>query len=376
MYITTSAQLEKFCETAAQERILGVDTEFLREKTYYPQLCLIQVSTMRESCVIDPLADINLEPLCSLFENAHIVKVFHACSQDLEVLYYTLGTKVQTIFDTQVAAAFLGFRQQIGYGALVEAFFGVHLAKSESLTDWAKRPLSPEQLKYAAEDVVYLPKLYKRMLKDLKNQHRIDWVFPEMEALINYDKYERDPYNAYLHLKKASSLSKRQTIIAREVCAWRELRAAEANVPKKRIMSDELIVEVCRLAPRTTLSLARLRGIERLGTGDRRAVVQAVERGLKDPGDAIVLPVKKDKVTTEQEGVLELMNTLLKVVAHQNKIAPQTLAHKDDLIDFISDRPTSRLAHSWRYEVVGKSLERLLDGKIGLTIKAGKIELL
>ncbi|MBQ6523422.1 MAG: ribonuclease D, partial [Atopobiaceae bacterium] len=233
MYISKYEDLAAFCDRAASSRILAVDTEFLREKTYFPKLCLIQIATHDESACVDPLAIDDLTPLCNLLTDQRITKIFHACTQDLEVIFYSLGVVAAPVFDTQLAAAFLGLRQQVGYGVLVEHYTGVRLPKADSLTDWSRRPLDEEQLAYAEDDVRYLPGIYDAMMTQLVAKDRLGWLRPEMDELADRSHFERIPEQAYLHLKRSSSLTRRQLAVAREVCAWRERRAAERNIPRK-----------------------------------------------------------------------------------------------------------------------------------------------
>ena len=228
MYLSTQEELKAYCDEASTCRVVAVDTEFLREKTYFPRLCLIQVNAGGS--------------IAAIFEDPDVVKVFHACSQDLEVLWDGMGCVCRNVFDTQVAAAFLGLRQQIGYGPLVDAYCGVSLPKAEALTDWSQRPLDPEQLVYAEDDVRYLPQIYETMCNKLVDSDRLSWVLPEMDEAYDPSRFRKDPRDAYLRLKRASTLTRRQLAVAREVCAWREETAAARDVPRKWLMSDEVIV--------------------------------------------------------------------------------------------------------------------------------------
>ena len=280
MFISEFEQLSAFCERASSSRILAVDTEFLREKTYYPKLCLIQVATHDELASIDPLAIDDLSPLKALFEDERITKVFHACTQDLEVILYAMGCVVAPFFDTQLAAAYLGMRQQVGYGALVERYTGVHLPKADSLTDWSRRPLDAEQLAYAEDDVRFLPGIYDAMMTQLVAKNRLGWITPEMEELTDRSHYERVPEEAYLHLKRSSSLTRRQLAVAREVCAWRERLAASRDVPRKWVVSDEILVEVSKRCPKSVERLRRIRGTEQLSRVRQRRSFAPCARGL------------------------------------------------------------------------------------------------
>ena len=203
MYLSTQEELAAFCARAATAKVIAVDTEFLREKTYYPRLCLVQVAAAGEAAAIDPILIEDLSPLAALLGDETVTKVFHACTQDLEVLLDGMGVACAPVFDTQLAAAFLGMRQQVSYGSLVEAYCGVHLPKAESLTDWSRRPLDPEQLAYAEDDVRYLPGIYERMMAQLVERDRLSWVAPEMEELADLSRIRRAPEEADLRLRRA-----------------------------------------------------------------------------------------------------------------------------------------------------------------------------
>ena len=377
MYISDAAELARFCTRASQARVVSVDTEFIRERSYYPELCLIQLGTASECVSIDPILIDDLRPLEALLANERITKVLHACSQDLEVIQNAMGCVVSPVFDTQLAAAFLGLRQQIGYGALVETYTGVHLPKAESLTDWSRRPLNPEQLRYAEDDVRYLPGIYDSMMAQLTEKDRLSWVRPEMDELTDPTRFAHVPERAYLHLKRASSLTRKQLACAREVCAWRERLAAKRDIPRRWVISDEILLEVCKRTPHSVKRLRAIRGIANIGERDAEDIVKAVARGAAcDPAD---YPKKThhERPPQEMEGVLDLMYAMLRVVSEKSGVAPQLIATKDDLLDFASGRRESKLRTStWRFDLVGRQLEELLSGKVGLTVVNGHIELL
>lgn len=377
MYISDPAQLASFCERAGRARVIAVDTEFIRERTYYPKLCLIQVAYEDEAACVDPILIDDLAPLVDLLADTRITKVFHACSQDLEVIKWALGCDVSPVFDTQVAAAFLGLRQQVGYGALVEAYTGVHLPKAESLTDWSRRPLDPDQLRYAEDDVLYLPGIYERMMSDLTRKDRLSWLMPELEEVADPARYSRDPNQAYLHLRRSSSLTRKQLAVARELCAWRERVAAAHDIPRKWVVSDEVIVEACRRTPRTVDRLRRIRGAADISGAEARGAVEAIRRGVDCPEDQMPRKIRHDRPSQEMEGVLDLMYAMVRVIAEENEVAAQLVATKEDLLDFAEGHPDARIRTSpWRYDLVGRDLEGLLSGQVGLTVKDGHIELL
>ena len=376
MYISEYQDLKAFCERAASSKILAVDTEFLREKTYYPKLCLIQIATYEESACVDPLAIDDLSPLRDLLVDKRITKVFHACTQDLEVILHAMGVVAAPVFDTQLAAAFLGLRQQVGYGMLVEHYTGVRLPKADSLTDWSRRPLDAEQLAYAEDDVRYLPGIYDAMMTQLVAKNRLGWLTPEMEELSDRSHFERLPEQAYLHLKRSSSLTRRQLAVAREVCAWRERRAAERDIPRKWLVSDEILVEVCKRCPKTMDRLRRIRGTEQISDREADGLLRAVRKGLAiGPAD---LPAQKrrERSSAEAEGAIDLMYALLRIISERSGIAPQLIATREDLVDLAAGREGCRLQSGWRYELAGSRLMRLLSGEMGLTVKDGRVEIL
>ena len=376
MYLSTQDQLEDFCRQIEGEKVIAVDTEFLREKTYYPKLCLVQVGAAELTAAIDPLLIEDLTPLAKIFEDASVTKVLHACGQDLEVILDGMGCVCAPVFDTQLAAAFLGMRQQVRYGSLVEAYCGVRLPKAESLTDWSRRPLDPEQLAYAEDDVRYLPGIYDRMVSDLARQDRLSWVRPEMDALCDPSRIKRDPSEAFLRLKRSGSLTRRQLAVAREVCAWREGVAAERDVPRKWVASDEVVVEVCKRTPGSLDRLRRIRGTEQISERDGKRLLAAVARGVACPAEECPKVTKHLRPSSETEGVIDLMYAVLRLVSEKSGVATQLIATRDDLLDFLQDRKSSPLSHDWRWELAGRTLDRLLSGEVGLTVKGGRIELL
>lgn len=376
MYISDPEELAAFCERISDEKVVAVDTEFLREKTYYPRLCLIQLGTSHETAAIDPILIDDLEPVKRIFCDERITKVFHACSQDLEVIWWAMGCVPSPIFDTQLAAAFLGHRMQMGYGALVESHCGTRLAKADSLSDWSVRPLDPEQLEYAEDDVRYLPAIYSDFVAELAGKDRLSWVAPEFEAMVSSCEQVRDPETAYLSLKRSSSLTRRQLAIARELCAWRERRAQERDIPKRWVMTDEVIVEICRAAPRDAARISRIRGTEQLSKKDVHAILEAVAEGKACPEEELPVRAIRPRPSADEESVLDLMHALVRRISERSGVAAPLIATRDDLHDLFLGSDDARLAMGWRKELAGEPLSKLLAGELGLTVKQGRIELL
>lgn len=377
LFVANQADLKAFCERASQSDVLAVDTEFLREKTFHPKLCLIQMSISADDIVaVDPLAINDLSGIVELFKNPAITKVFHACSQDLEVLELALGCLPAPLFDTQLAAAFLGHRMQLGYGGLVESYTGIHLPKAESHTDWSRRPLDPEQLVYAEDDVRYLPDIYRTMVKELIEQDHLSWVLPEMQAIPATLSYRMKPEESYKHLKRVGSLTRSQLAVAQKVCAWRDKVAQHLDIPRKWVLSDELIIDISKRSPKDAQALHRIRGAEQLSERNTEAILHAVKVGRACPPEQMPARIAHTHPTQEQESVLDLMYSMLRILSEKEGVAPQLVATRDDLFDFMQNKPDAILASSWRYELAGKRLEALLSGGCGLTVKDGHVEIL
>ena len=377
MYISTDEELSAFCERARAFEAVAVDTEFLREKTYHSRLCLVQVATPEETVAIDPLAIRDKAPLADLLADPSTIKVFHACTQDMEVLLQSLGALPAPIFDTQVAAAFLGERQQISYNGLVHAFCGVTLPKSESLTDWSRRPLTEKQLEYALDDVRYLIQAYHIMVGRLQAEGRLSWVLDEVRPLADRSHYEIDKREAYKKVKRVNSCTRRQLGIARELAAWRETRAEKHDIPRKWVISDEVLIALVKRAPRDVSSFRSIRGTDQLSEADVTSALMAVERGMTCPSDLLPPAFHSRKTpATDHESVVDLMYALVRLVAERAGVATGIIASRDDLADYIDHPERSPLREGWRFELLGAHLDDLLSGNMGLTVKDKRVEIL
>lgn len=377
MYISTYEELSAFCERAPRFNAIAVDTEFLRERTYHPRLCLVQVATPDECVVIDVIAIDNLAPLAILMRDEGTVKVFHACSQDMEVLNYTLGALPAPIFDTQIAAAFLGERMQTSYNGMVHAFCGVTLPKSESLTDWSRRPLTPEQIEYALDDVRYLIKAYDVIMERLDESGRASWVLDEIKPLTDRSHYVVDRRVAFKRVKRVNSLTRRQLAVARELAAWREARAEYSNIPRKWLMSDEVLIALSKRPPHDAASLRRVRGTEQLSDADVAGALSVIARGESCPADKYPFIARTHKpASPELESVIDLMYALIRLVGERSGVATAMIASRDDLVDYVDHPQDSPLREGWRFELVGTLIDDLLNGDIGLTVKDRALEIL
>ena len=374
-YIDTQAGLEQLAADLEGSAVLAVDTEFLREKTYYPKLCLIQLNNEEIQAIIDPLAVRSLEPLASIMANPSCVKIFHSGSQDIDILYHELGVMPTPLFDTQMAAALMGFPLQVGYGPLVQALCDVRLAKADSYTDWSRRPLTTNQLKYALDDVVYLPKMYRHMERTLAMQGRGSWLDADFARLADPAKYDNDPMDMWRKVKRVASLSHGQMAVAQELAAWREREAMERNIPRKWVIPDEALVEIARKSPKSIDRLMEVRGLNtKLTTKTARKVLEAVKRGReKDPKDYPCLP-KRPSGSPEVDGAVDLLASVVEVRAKENGVAVPVLASRDDLARLVhGHKGDCELMQGWRYEMVGRELEAIMEGKLAVYVEGGRL---
>ena len=362
VYIANQENLAAFAERAMHSSVLAIDTEFLREKTYYAKLCLIQLATDDETAIVDPFAVDDLKVLAPVLRNENVMKLFHAGNQDLEILLREVGVLPHPLFDTQVAAALLGHTQQIGYAALVHAECGVTLKKIDSFTDWSRRPLSDSQLEYAADDVVYLPRMYERMRAQLVELGRLSWLDRDFEDLADPARYAANERERYKRLKRVSQLSRRQLSAAREVAAWRELEAQRRDVPRK-----------CE--PRSIDDLFMVRGLsDRLSTKDARTVVSLIASALDASPDTWPEPDRCGKNEPNVDAELDLMCALVRLRAKQNGVAFPTLASHDDLARVARGyREGVDLLRGWRRALVGEELLELLEGRLALSIDGSEL---
>ena len=375
MYIDSQGEFEAFIERARNSRLLAIDTEFLREKTYYPKLCLLQMATESEEVIVDPFGIEDLSALKPLLLDESVIKVFHAGHQDIEILVYEIDCAPRPLFDTQVAATLLGQAQQIGYAALVHAVCGVKLRKADSFTDWSVRPLSESQLSYAIEDVRYLPKLYTSLKSTLESKGRLQWLDSEFEEMADVNTYLVDERDRYRRLKHVSQLNRRQMAAAREVAAWREIEARTRNIPRKWVLTDEQIVEACRRESRTIDDLFMIRGMrEKLTTRDARAVIALMEAALDSSPEAWPDIEQPGRSERNVDAEVDLLTALVRIRAKENGIAIPTLANHADLVALARGyREGIDILRGWRRDIVGNDLVELAEGRCSMSIVDGHV---
>jgi len=375
--VTTTAELESAISVLKSASVLAIDTEFMREKTYYPKLCLLQIACTYngsdEVFLIDPLPNrLDLRPLAQLWSDSSITKVFHAGAQDLTILFDACGASPRPYFDTQDAATLIGQPEQVGYGALVERLLDVKLNKADSFTDWAKRPLSQNQLKYAAEDVTYLLQLYPIIAAELESLGRQSWLEAEFDHKSSPQTLTVDARTQFRRLKRVASLKPHQLAIAREVAAWREIEAMRRNIPKRWLLSDESILDISRRVPKSTKELAGLRGVDNNVKHSLDDIIAAVAAGVACPKDQLPQLPERRRLTGEDSAAIELMAAIVRKRSAENRLSSSVLASRALLEDYLTSRSDEcALMQGWRKEVVGDEIKRLLAGEVSLRYKGG-----
>ncbi len=373
--VTDSSELAALCQTLSQYPFVTVDTEFLRETTFWPKVCVIQVACDERAAAIDALApDLDLTPFFELMANPNITKVFHAARQDLEIVWNLAKIIPAPLFDTQVAAMVCGYGDQIAYGELAQSLCKVTLDKSSRFTDWSRRPLSDAQVDYAIADVTYLRDIYKALRQKLEKTGRLHWLTDEMATLCSQDTYEQRPDRAwerYAHRARKP----RDLAVLTELAAWREHEAQTRDVPRSRVLKDDIMIEVALAAPRSAEALGNLRafprGMERSRAGAE--ILAAIERGLeRDPN---TLPrIDRERRGNGGGATVELLKVLLRQVAEKNGVAAKMIATTEDLEALAADdRADIAALKGWRRELFGEKAVQLKHGRLALTVENNRV---
>lgn len=374
--ITTTAELETFCAKVRGQAFVAVDTEFMRETTYWPKLCLIQAATPDAEAVIDPLADgIDLEPFLALLRDDTIVKVFHAARQDVEI-FHNLKAMPRPLFDTQVAAMAAGFGEQIAYDALVRNMLKIELDKSSRFTDWARRPLTDNQLTYALADVTHLAALYPRLRARLEGEGRLAWVADDMQSLADPALYDLSPENAWRRLKPRKQ-TPRYLSVYRAVAEWRERTAQLRDQPRSRILKDDAIDELASQAPTDPAQMERLRSVPKGFAGSRFGpeLLETIREALRDPeATAPVIEKTRSPHNPAAGAVVELLKVLLKARAEDGGVASKLIATVADLEMIAQDDQADTPAlQGWRREAFGADALRLKRGELALVLDGTRV---
>jgi ribonuclease D len=375
--ITTTEALDAFCQRMHGETFVTVDTEFMRERTYWPELCLVQIAGEKEVAVIDAQAEgIDLSPLGVLFADEKVTKVFHAARQDIEIFVLRYGDVPRPMFDTQVAAMVAGFGDQVGYDALVANLTGGTIDKAHRFSDWSARPLSQAQITYAAADVTHLREVYVRLSRRLEQDNRLAWVAEEMAILNNPATYRGDPETAWERLRPRTT-NRRLLQCLKEVAAWREKEAQRVNIPRQRLIKDEALLEIAATAPANAEALARVRGVSR-GFAEGRSgaallEVLAAARRVPD-ADLAAAPQQRDSVRPSA-ALVSLLKVLLAAKSEQHNVAARLVASSDDIDRLaLEENPDVPALNGWRREVFGNDALLLKQGRVALGVDGRRVK--
>lgn len=375
-FVDTTNQLISLADQLKNKNWVALDTEFIRERTYFSKFCLLQLATSDFTACVDPLALDNLEPLLEVIYSEQITKVFHAGRQDLEI-FYQLRTEIPLpLFDTQIAAPLLGYPEQIGYAALVSQMLGKQLGKAHTRTDWSKRPLSKEQIDYAIDDVLYLARLYKIIMEKLISLERLDWLQEDLEVLANPTLYENPPENAWHRIKSASKVKGTHLAALQILAQWREKTARQEDLPRNWILKDETIFDIARVLPASVSDLSTIRNIhQKVLASHGETICQLVKDANQHPPAPILQNSNHRKKTADEEALLDIMMAFVRLHAEKVSITPSVLASKKDLEQLLYFPTSAKILQGWRKHLIGEKLMALLKGDRCIRINDGIVTL-
>jgi len=368
LYIDNADALSSLCQQLSNDDWLAVDTEFVRDSTYYPEFCLLQIGNQTVSACIDVLVIDDLSPLLELLFNPDCIKVFHAATQDLELFFHLCQRIPFPIFDTQLAAPLLGFAEQAGYATLVNQYIGVQLGKGQQRTDWSKRPLSDAQLSYAADDVRYLAQLYPKMRDSLIERGRMDWLSADFEQLVRIEKYDVPIEDSWRRIKATKKLKGTRLRAAQRLAAWREVTARSANKPRNWIVHDDALIDIATMLPTDRDALSRVRSLKgRSGERYYDFLLQEVQAAKADPAPA---PQNEKQVSTEpvDAALVDLLMALVQLRAEEHQINANLLASRKSLEQALRGDEDSLVLKGWRAPLIGDDIRRMINGELALSI--------
>ena len=375
-FIDSAPELARFCKRLAAAGWFAIDTEFLREKTYYPKLCLLQVATPGSVACIDPLALDDLDPLLDLIFDTRITKVMHSARQDMEIFYHLRGTAPARVFDTQIAALLLGYPDQIGYGNLVSEVLGVNLEKLHTRADWSVRPLTQDQIGYAADDVIYLVDVYRNLRERLAERGRLEWLDEDFARLSSDDLYSNSPEDAWLRVKGGNRLKGVALSVLQALAEWREARAQQRDRPRGWILRDDALIEIARHRPAALEELGRIRGLqEAFIRHNGEQVLGLVAAAGRQPPSPFPDTGTRQKLTPEQDALVDVMSAVVRISGIEHALNPAVLATRKQLERLVCGDTEVDLMHGWRRKLVGERLQALLRGELSLSVRDGKLDL-
>jgi len=373
-YIDTAPDLARYCARLAAADWMALDTEFLREKTYYPKLCLLQIATPDSVACIDPLALDDLDPILDLIFDTGITKVMHSARQDMEIFYHLRGAAPANVFDTQIAALLLGYPDQIGYGNLVREVLDVSLDKLHTRADWSVRPLTRDQIDYAADDVIYLVDVYRNLHARLAERGRLEWLDEDFASLSSDALYRNPPEDAWLRVKGGNRLKGAALAVLQALAAWRESLAQQRNRPRGWILRDDALVEIARHRPASLEELGRIRGLQEAfirHSGEQ--VTALVAAAARQPPAPFPDAGSRLRLTPEQDALVDVMSAVVRISGTEHALNPAVLATRKQLERLVSGDTGVDVLHGWRRKLVGERLQALLSGELSLSVRDGRL---
>jgi len=373
-FIDSVDGLRDFCETLEGESWVALDTEFIREKTYYPYLCLLQIGVPGNIACIDPIAIDDMSPLLDILYDRSVVKVLHSCSQDLEIFACLQGKVPGPIFDTQLAAPLLGFPEQMGYANFVREMVGVTLDKSQTRTDWSRRPLEPAQLAYAADDVRYLGEIFPVFRDKLVEMGRLKWLDSEFAECEKVERYIHEPDSAWQRIRGLEKLRPRALSILQTLAAWRERLAQEKNLPRSWVLKDDALIDIARLAPMTRDKLGAIRNfpprtLDRYGA----IIIEQVKQAAEHPPEPLPQSRRRNKPTPEEDALADVLQAQLRILAAQYQINSASIASRKELVALVQGEEDIPLLRGWRREMAGNELLAMREGQRTLSVTNGRV---
>ena len=369
-YIDTDDELIQLCDTLHSREWLAVDTEFHRDKNYYPDLCLVQLGTPELAVCIDPLAIKDLSPLLDLLYSPSITKVMHAGRQDMEIFYYLRGDLPKPFFDTQLAAPLMGLEENIGYGSLVKAMLNVNLEKTHTRADWMRRPMPAAQIQYALDDVIYLADIFPKMQRKLDELQRLPWLEEDFAKLTSPDLYRNPPENAWRRLRGLNKLNPQSLSIMQTLAAWREQTAQQLNRPRNWICKDDVLFDLAKLMPTDMNELEHIRGMsEGFVKRHGEKLLGLIEQAKTEKPKALDDMKIRNKLSVKDYALIDAMMAIVSLSAADNQLHPSVIVSRKGLEALLNGGENeSELFSGWRKKIVGEQLRAFLDGKIGLKV--------
>ncbi len=376
IYIDEYSLLAEYCEQLKGAAWLAVDTEFEREKTYYPELALVQITDGKNAAVIDPLAINDLTPLMDLLYDPSSIKIFHSARQDLEIFFNLKGSIPSPLFDTQLAAPLLGFTDQIGYANLVNGMIGVELSKAHTRTDWKRRPLNEGQLQYAIDDVIYLAQIYEKMIQQLTELNRLDWLENDFKAMTDPEVYEPDSNQVWRRIRSGNRLKGKKLAVLQGLAKWREETARKENRPRTWLLRDDAIIDLAHQLPENKGAIFAIKGVhERVARKHGSELIGVIADSQNNEPQQAVEKTKKKPLKPNQEAMVDAMMAIVRLRAEENNLSSTLLAPRKE-VELLLQNGESIVNSSWRARMIGDDLKEFIAGKLSFSVIDQKLQML